>query len=96
MPNHAASVFNQLRMKAEERGKEIGTFIQRGTTFQNKHAKVQIQPDAIMYQMTIHTRTGEEEYMGRFELSNRGQTTNLIKLLAKSHKSATVAIQREP
>lgn len=96
MPNRAVSVFKQLREKAEERGKEIGPFIQRGTTFQNKYAKVQIQLDAILYEVTIHTKTGKEEYFGRFELSNRGQTTNLIKLLAKSHKSAPSVIQREP
>lgn len=96
MPNHAASVFKQLREKAEGRGKEIGTFVQRGTTFERPYAKVQIQPDRILYQITIKSRTGEEEHLGGFELSNKGLTTNLINLLVKSHKSMSAKRLREP
>lgn len=96
MPNHALSVFKQLKAKAEERDKDIGSFVQRGTTFERHGAKLKIQPDAILYQVTLNTRTGEEEHMGRFELSNRALTTNLIKLLAKSLKTMSKKIQREP
>lgn len=96
MPNHALSVFKQLRAKAEERGKEIGTFAQRGTTFQNKHAKVQIIDNRIVYHLTLATRTGEEEHLGGFELKDRARASTLINLLAKAHKSMSVKIQREP
>lgn len=96
MPNHALSVFKQLKAKAEERGKDIGTFVQRGTTFERYGAQVKIQPDAILYQVTVDSPFGEEKHMGRFELSNRALTTNLIKLLAKSHSTMSVKLQREP
>lgn len=96
MPNHALSVFKQLKAKAEERGKDIGTFVQRGTTFERYGARIQIQPDAMIYQVTIDSTFGEEQHMGRFELSNRALTTNLIKLLAKSHRTMSAKLQREP
>lgn len=96
MPNNAASVFSQLRAKAEERGKEIGTFVQRGTTFQNAHAKVQIIDCRVLYHLKFHTRTGEEEHLGGFDLKDRGRATTLINLLAKSHRSMSAKVQREP
>ena len=96
MPNHALSVFKQLKAKAEERGRDIGTFVQRGTTFERYGAQVKIQPDAILYQVTVNSRCGEENYMGRFELSNRALTTSLIQLLAKSHRTMSAKLQREP
>lgn len=96
MPNHALSVFKQLREKAEERGKEIGTFFQRGTTFQNPYATVRITEGRIVYQVMLHTRTGEEEHLGGFELKDRGRASSLITLLARSHKSTCKKVQREP
>lgn len=96
MPNHALSVFKQLREKAEERGKEIGTFIQRGTTFQNPFCSVRVQENRILYQVMLHTRTGEEEHIGGFPLTDRARASALITLLARAHKSTCKKVQREP
>lgn len=96
MPNHALSVFKQLREKAEERGKEIGTFIQRGTSFESPYAKVQIVEGRILYQVRLHTRTGEEDHLGGFELKNKGLASGLITLLARCHKATCKKVQREP
>ena len=86
MPNHAASVFKQLSALAEERGKDIGKFVQRGTTFEHKCAKIRIDQNSITYSIVLRTATGDEEQMGRFELTNKGQVTLLIKVLARSEK----------
>jgi len=96
MPNHALSVFKQLREKAEERGKEIGTFNQRGTSFESPYAKVQIIDKRIVYQVRLHTRTGEEDHLGGFELKDKGRASALITLLARCHKSTCKKVQREP
>ena len=99
MPNHAASVFKQLREKAEERGREIGNFVQRGTTFERAGAKLRIDDKGIFYHIVFYSATGNEEQLGRFELKNRALTANLIKLLARSEvqrQKYSQITQREP
>ncbi|MNQ30742.1 hypothetical protein D3C85_440930 [compost metagenome] len=96
MPNHAASVFKQLQQLASERGWDIGTFKQRGTTFERECAKVKIEPSGISYWVRLHTRTGDEEQMGRFNLDNKSLTANTVHLLARSEALYRKHIQREP
>lgn len=89
MPNHAASVFKQLAALAIEHGKEIGTFAQSGTTFHRNHASLRIDPQGITYHIESMTATGKEEHMGRFALTDKALTRNLIKMLHKSLKTNT-------
>lgn len=89
MPNRAAAVFKAIADLAAERGKDIGVFVQRGTTFERSRNKVMIGLDRIAYEIIDPTRTGNEEYYGSFVIDGcKGEISQLINRLAKSKKNA--------
>lgn len=93
MPNHAASVFKQFNEFAAEHGKNIGSFSQRGTTFQRADAVLRVCPEGIIaYDIQTDVGVGKERIVGSFKLTHRIHARHLVRLLTKQCRDA----QREP
>lgn len=90
MPNRAAAVFKAIADLAAERGKDIGKFVQRGTTFEQSNNKVMIGLERITYAIIDPTKTGNEEYHGSFKIGvgSSREITQLINRLAQSKKNS--------